>query len=1113
MLAALAPSVPAATITVNNANGTGAGSLHAALGSVQAGDTIAFNIAGSGPHVIPVPAGGFPLITKNNVTIDGYTQPGSKANSAGILEANNAQIKIVLDARNGNTYLLDYAGDTPNDQTGYGDEESCVLGVYAATNAVIRGLSILSLPTVTGPAGQEVSAYGISFAKGGSGQVSGCWIGVHPDGTTLAAPVDGITGFRYRRRDENNVVLQDVLVRDVVVGVPKNSANPAADFNVFCGIPAIPVIIEGENLRFCGNFFNVFPSGMQDYNPALAEITGTFEGNIEIGRGGNNTVIGVDGDGVNDSYERNVFSGVVPESLGGYDHNVEFYGQTPGTNIVVAGNYFGIAIDGATRFTNGVPALNAAGGSAEYRFGSNFDGVSDDLEANRVANNWPADLFPPSDFGMAPQNLNFFDELSTGASLSARGNVFINNFPFPASPLKTSGATTFLEAYYAKALVDPATGVVPTIDSQSTGLRLKGTVPVANAEYPVTVVDVYVADAEGLQTGIDAAIPELPDGFIQGRQYVASFVEGGPADLNPAKGAFEFNIAGLGGGKLTITANYSKQALGTTGAKFLTSPFSVPVAIPFVPGNAESAGLARVVPDRIIYNTDTPNKNNWEPNSGVIGTGVFVVEANTFADDGTTDNQRYALALQPVTGGSATLVEGFYADNGTPHKTQINLSRQDGNPGRVAGDRRPGAVNYIVGGEASPHGFEAFRSDNRWTLGFDRLDNGRYGTIQTFALNPTTLAPTPLSKAIDSAHGRRTTGGAFNNEAQMTRFGGEVVCLDDGNFVSMVQDNTRTLNPDGTASVFTIFRPDGSVVKEATKVANGDIWSNLAAFQGGFVVRTGGILYFFDNSGNATGTAEQAASAGDFDTGRGDGTRIAAHINSPYVFLAGVARSTPRVVRVAAWDARTRTFVALAQVSESGLLDASADRVNLSCDALNRVTVAYETKIRAEQEQYQTLLRVLELKPAARQFQALTPSFFAFVNFGDSLFRTIRPTVAMTTKQILVAAKGEINTANNVAAGADSLPQTTFYTVISHPDPKDDPTTPAGGGAAPKIMLARTGNNLTITSDPQPLPAGWVLQVAESVTGPWLDQVGANTPVTVPIDPQASARYLRAIKR
>ena len=163
---------------------------------------------------------------------------------------------------------------------------------------------------------------------------------------------------------------------------------------------------------------------------------GTLRGAIEIGRGGDNTLIGIDGDGVNDADERNVIGGTLPPSLEGYDHTIEFYGGNP-TNVIVAGNYIGVGIDGTTRFTNGISALNASRANASYRVGSDFNGVSDALEGNVIANNWPAELF--ADAPPAPQSMNFFDELDTTSIVSLRGNVLIDNFPAPASPLRQFG--------------------------------------------------------------------------------------------------------------------------------------------------------------------------------------------------------------------------------------------------------------------------------------------------------------------------------------------------------------------------------------------------------------------------------------------------------------------------------------------------------------------------------------------------------------------------------------------------------------------------------------------------------------------------------------------------
>lgn len=580
MLCSGAP-VQARVVTVTTAENenppAGQVSLLQALSDLQDGDEIRFNIPGAGPHFIATPTDGYPLITKNNVTIEGYSQPGASPNTNPILAPNNAQIKIVLDSRNGNTRLMDFPGDDPSDNTGYGATESAVIGVLGSQGLRLRGVSILATP-LTG-ADNGVAVYGVSFAKGASGQIRGCWIGVAPDGATLAGPADAVTGFRYQGAET-------ITVDNVVIGVPADSTNAPADFNVLVDLPAIPIILEGNGSRIAGNFIGVLPSGTNDVDLALdPNLAGYFEGFIEIGRGGNNTVIGTDGDGKNDANERNVIGGMVPSSMGGYDHSIEFYGQNPGTNIVVAGNYIGVGIDGATRFTNGIPALNAAGGQAIFRFGSNLDGVSDDVEGNVVFNNWPATLFPPENFyQQLPNNLNFFDELSVSGSVSARGNTLVNNLPFPVAPTKQDGGVdgAWITNYYTKALVDATQGVHPMIAAESTALRLQGTVPVADAaNYPVTSVDVYVADPVGIATGQAALIPELPNGFVQGRTFLGSFVDDGPEDADKTPGKFDFDIARLGltEALITITANYATGPATDKSTVAITSPFSDPVTV------------------------------------------------------------------------------------------------------------------------------------------------------------------------------------------------------------------------------------------------------------------------------------------------------------------------------------------------------------------------------------------------------------------------------------------------------------------------------------------------------------------------------------------------------
>lgn len=537
----------------------------------------------------------------------------------------------------------------------------------------------------------------------------------------------------------------------------------------------------------------------------------------------------------------------------------------------------------------------------------------------------------------------------------------------------------------------------------------------------------------------------------------------------------------------------------------------------FAPGSLESLGLTRVVADRPIVVPSVDALGNWEPYSSVLGTSTFLIECNAFAEgfefpspDG---KQRYVVALQPAAGGAMTLAEGFYSDAGVGYKGEINASRQNGNPGRVAGDTRPGATTYMVGAEISPHVYpDVFGSDNRWNLGFDRLGDGRYGCVQAYKLDTSTMTPTPLMKVQDSACGRLTTG--VSASSQMTRYGADVVCLDNGNFASVIEDRSRAFEADSDCVVATIFKPDGTIAKDTWVVTKGDIWANVAPFKGGFAVRakpTDGtatrVIYFYDNTGTLLGQVDQATSGISFPTGRGDGERLFGHINSPYVYLVGKASSTT-IVKIMAFDSRTQKFVAIADVSE-GAFTGDFDRANGAVDALNRMTVSWVVKPTGYTSQ-QVAARVLSFN--GTNFTMLTSSFFPFVNVNPTNgIRSVQMSVAMTTRQICIAAKGEINLENkpelgpamNAGTGA-ALKEINFFTVFNHPVPATDPTTPVAGAGFTKVQL--------IPGNPSKLHLEWSggggLQARDDLTtGIWEDVVGATSPYDITID--RTKRFMR----
>jgi hypothetical protein len=568
----LAFTVSAKIIVVNTTNnvspGPGETNLVMAINLLEDGDAIHFNIPGPGPFYLVTPPllpdNGYPAITNNNVTIDGYTQYGASPNSNTILSSNNANIQIVLDSRDGGA-RLEYI-------PGYMDNEAATLFVEGATNVTISGLCFLG-PGFGSATMDDPKRYAVSFALGAdSGHVQGCWFGLDLDRTNVYPFLAAVTGFQA----------DGPYINGTVIGVDKSAADALAaraQFNILMG-ELIPIGLEGANVRISGNFFNVFPDGLTDYN--LNGEPPFIEAFMEIGGLVNNLVVGTDGDGVNDAEERNIFGGV---TVAADQRILEFYGS-PRTNIVIAGNYFGVGVDGVTRFTNSMKLVNNFNTTSTARIGSDFDGVSDDLEANIISMNYPFDTLFPAPSPTAPPP--GFVDLGPGARLSLRGNVLMgNNIP----PFSFENRLMQFTNYFAPYLWT-TNAIIPALSPTSTQARLRGSCALGKDPYTNIIIDVYVADEEGWINGQLFQLPELAYtnstgdtqyyGFAQGRNYLGSFVDNGPQDLDPVPGEFDFDISSFNipvSELITISANYSPDPIGTHNGRTVTSDFAVPIQL------------------------------------------------------------------------------------------------------------------------------------------------------------------------------------------------------------------------------------------------------------------------------------------------------------------------------------------------------------------------------------------------------------------------------------------------------------------------------------------------------------------------------------------------------
>jgi len=908
----------------------------------------------------------------------------------------------------------------------------------------------------------------------------------------------------------------------------------------------------------------VTPFDMSTENATSTTVFGLIGATVECGRYGENyassptqgqpMVIGTDGDGVNDADEGNLWGpigGMVGKASLTTRRPAVIHWYRSGNNVyLIAGNTWGVGVDGR-RFTNsaffisGLYLDNSGDGKSKLIIGSDFassrSAATIAAQANRFYNNWPLEAFgtpPATDAGIVPflnyENPNPTSPTATtspDAWVSLRGNVLVGNGLGPvnyANGLGDSpggllvGFTNFFTTY-----IDASVGLLPTLAAGNVFPNLSGTFALGIAPFTNVTIDVYELDPEGWANGQAFNFLELADGFggyfgfPQGRKYLGSF----PV---PNTGTFNITVP-PNSGVVTVTANYSQDPPGTPFARTATSDFSLPGYM--LPGGAASVGLTHVVPDVALWYDGTASRvtnglvdiakqkipgalGNWEPYIDVLGDSTFLIGFNTYADDMTPppgvtidpvpadgNYQRFAVAFQPAAGGPAKVGEHYYTDAGVPHRGITNFRRQNGNPQRVAGDKRQGAVNFITAAETSLGQHPAFQSDTRWTSNACYVGANAYVTVQTFSLDTATLTQTPLSKAFDPIYGNYVTATPPSTQTQVSRTGGRPVFLDNGNIVVVSDDRTSYLDPDTEVSTFSIITPAGAVVKSATLVSLGDQWDNVAAFKGGFVVRpAGGLMYFYDNSGNLQGSVDYNATAGlSFGTGRGDNLRTASDIRSYYVYMA--ARSPDAnagAIWLAAWDARTRAFVGKVQVDDQAV-GFNNDRTSLAVDALNRVCVAYIHKPTVD-FQNQIAARVFSFD--GKSFTPLTHSFFPFVNYdpdgiasanGDGITGA-GPSVAMTTRQICIAAKATINSTNNPAGGGNTATETTVYTVISHPAPVSQ--------QGPTISIIKSGNNVVISWNPS--EGSFTVQTRSSLTsGSWSNATAGNVPppVSLPIGP------------
>ena len=621
MLAAACLS--AATYTVTHTADSGAGSLRQAItdanGTPAVADTIAFNIVGAGVHTI-TPASPLPLII-DALTIDGYTQPGSSANTNGPGLPDNSVHLIELDGTNsggGNgAAAISIQGNfafvvrglvinrAPSSAiqviTANGVVEGCFLGVdptgtvgrsnyygvlvESATNVRIGGELPAQRNVISANAGFQL-AYGCLGAGGTGHVIQGNFLGV--DATGAGVPAATAPG------NQTGVSLC-FTTTDVTIGGPTAAARNVISGNSFIGI--------NISNSFCGLCVTgILVQG----NYIGTDVTGA----LPLGNG----TVGIR----NNTGGNSILDNVISATLAG--DGVMINSGLPADDAVIRGNFIGTDASGLQPLGNSARGISLIGGGVQI-------GGTGAGEANVVAFNGNAGILIESGTGNTIR----------GNSVHSNGGLGIDLFPLNATPNDEEDGDTGANNVQNFPVLSAVSLTAATGGSPQGGIRVQGvlhTAPSATFD-----LDFYSNDA----------CVRFPKDFLEGRTYLGSGVVTTNAE---GEGPFDVTLpATIGAGeRVSVTAT---DAAGSTSEFSQRLPFSI------TPASGPSAGGTNVTIAGTDFEEDAAVTIGGQPanNVVVVSFNQITATAPTLAAGSLND-----VTVTNTQGTTGTLEKGFVSD-------------------------------------------------------------------------------------------------------------------------------------------------------------------------------------------------------------------------------------------------------------------------------------------------------------------------------------------------------------------------------------------------------------------------------------------------------------------
>lgn len=683
-----ASGLTATTFTVTNVGDSGPGTLRQAIFDANANpgtDTIAFNILGAGVQTIS-PTTALPVIV-DPVIIDGYTQPGSSANtladgdnavllvelnggynvSAGLqINGSNCLVKGLVINRFNSAGIFFSSAVVPSTNTGNVVEGNFIgtdsrgeialangdgVDIRFTANTLIGGMTTAARNVISGNASNGIFAATDASAT----TIQGNFIGTNAGGTTALG-------------NNNSGIFAGGLGNDVIGGTTVGARNLISGNLSNAGIfvqygSSSAVTIQGNLIgtdvtgtTALGNSFGIWVN--HGSSSAATTIGGAAPGARNVISGNRSDGLFISGSTRNSQIQGNLVgtdsSGTKPLGNAGNGIQIDAFAVANKVGGTSAGQANTIAFNGR----NGVlvaPGLSDTGNSIRRNSIFSNGALGIDLAGDGVTAN------DPGDGDLGANNLQNFPMLSTVIADNTR-TVF-------DATLNSAPNTTFTLNLYQSSACDPSgngEGTTPivfgslsfslTTDANGNGLLEFGMGPLATGQ----VITATVTDPAGNTSEFSPCDASKATGNVQ--------LSTGSLKVIEDVGIVTVNVLRTGGSKGTLSVDYTTADItATAGSDYM------PVAGTLTFNDGETSKTFDIP---ILDDANTEVDESFEvrlqngPNVDSLGTPsaeIITLQDHslppfltinsvsiTEGDSGTT-NALFTVTLTPLTGRTVTV--------------------------------------------------------------------------------------------------------------------------------------------------------------------------------------------------------------------------------------------------------------------------------------------------------------------------------------------------------------------------------------------------------------------------------------------------------------------------